>query len=115
VLADVCLLVRICNPYTNSSVLIKISIFSTHPLGQGNKCRKWVLKTAKRVCIFAAGWHIRLSGREVLNLLQINVLNQSLGQSKCGAAREMKEKIPDFSSGWLAKRDILNNKQCKWE
>jgi hypothetical protein len=23
----------------------------------------------------------------------------------------MKDKIPDFSSGWLAKRDILNNKQ----
>jgi hypothetical protein len=38
VLADVCLLVRICNPFTNSSGLIKISIFGTHPLGPGNKC-----------------------------------------------------------------------------
>jgi hypothetical protein len=57
--------VRISNPYTNSSVLIKISIFSTHPLGPGKKCGKLALKTAKRVYIFVAGWHIRLSGREV--------------------------------------------------
>jgi hypothetical protein len=45
------LLVRICNPYTNSAVLIKISIFNTHPLGSGKKCGKMVLKTAKRVKI----------------------------------------------------------------
>jgi hypothetical protein len=56
------LLVRICNPYTNSSVLIKISIFDTHPLGPGKKCGKWVLKTDKWVYILVAGWHIRLSG-----------------------------------------------------
>jgi hypothetical protein len=54
--------VRVCNPYTNSAVLIKISIFNTHPLGPGKKCGKMVLKTAKRAYIFVAGWHIRLSG-----------------------------------------------------
>jgi hypothetical protein len=57
--------VRVCNPYTNSAVLIKISIFNTHPLGPGKKCGKWVLKTAKRGYIFRA--RVSIPGKKLFH------------------------------------------------